>query len=778
MSSRLQLRQVSTVALIASLTWFASLAAAPPPQISYQGVLRDAAGNPRSGSFAMTFRFFDASVAGNEILVDNHAGASTVVVDGGLFDVSLGSGTLSDGAAVLPGDPYLTLAQVFRDFSAVWMQISVGAETLMPRVQVLSTPYALNASNLNGLPGGSYLDTSSSAQTKAGPLTVGSQVDVFGRLRLRNEFFASVDFAEGNDPAACRVAWDIADDALEVSRRMQVGGPLMVGNTTSLPPAYNRFGSAGAPDSGDMTHVGDVYVEADVEVDGSLYLSGTLRMKDEGPDGTQQIQFYDDGAVANEILQWDDSVDRFELTNALATEGPLRVGNINGGDVAYNHLGAPGTAADAESMDGVGDLFVAEDVEVDGDMMLSGNLFLKDSGDDASQFVWFYDGGRIDDEWFSWDDAADRFEVSDSLHVYGDLTANLKNFVQNHPTRSDLEVVYTSLEGDEVTVFTRGTARLEHGVASVVLGESFGLVANPSYGLSAQLTPRGTWAELYVARLSPQVLEVRAHAGAQDAVFDYVVYALRAGYEQFPAIRARRAEAPLPSASAFAADTNYSLEAARSTAAERYLAMHRAAFGLEPELSALSALTTAIGRGAELDPPIQRAPTPEPVEARLSTPASAIAPVAPEAVAPADSVVHARTFRAEAPAVAGVEAVVGAIAAGDIVIVDPASGGALRRSDRPDDPRVVGIAVMEGGVTLGVSTAPSGPQLAIAWTGIVPCHVDATFGAIEPGDLLVSSPTPGHAMKAHDPNPGTVVGKALDRIDSGTATIRVLVMQR
>jgi hypothetical protein len=53
--------------------------------------------------------------------------------------------------------------------------------------------------------------------------------------------------------------------------------------------------------------------------------------------------------------------------------------------------------------------------------------------------------------------------------------------------------------------------------------------------------------------------------------------------------------------------------------------------------------------------------------------------------------------------------------------------------------------------------------------------VDASYGAIQPGDLLVSSDTPGYAMKATDPQVGTVIGKALGSLDSGTGVIPVLI---
>jgi hypothetical protein len=53
--------------------------------------------------------------------------------------------------------------------------------------------------------------------------------------------------------------------------------------------------------------------------------------------------------------------------------------------------------------------------------------------------------------------------------------------------------------------------------------------------------------------------------------------------------------------------------------------------------------------------------------------------------------------------------------------------------------------------------------------------VDASYGAIQPGDLLVSSDTPGYAMRATNPQVGTIIGKALGSLDSGTGVIPVLI---
>lgn len=54
-------------------------------------------------------------------------------------------------------------------------------------------------------------------------------------------------------------------------------------------------------------------------------------------------------------------------------------------------------------------------------------------------------------------------------------------------------------------------------------------------------------------------------------------------------------------------------------------------------------------------------------------------------------------------------------------------------------------------------------------------RVDASYGAIQPGDLLVASPNPGYAMKASNPQPGTIIGKALAPWVSGTGAIPVFI---
>jgi hypothetical protein len=58
----------------------------------------------------------------------------------------------------------------------------------------------------------------------------------------------------------------------------------------------------------------------------------------------------------------------------------------------------------------------------------------------------------------------------------------------------------------------------------------------------------------------------------------------------------------------------------------------------------------------------------------------------------------------------------------------------------------------------------------VALAGRVYCNVDATrTAAVEPGDLLTTSATPGYAMKGTDYSraQGAILGKAMERLDKG-----------
>jgi hypothetical protein len=75
----------------------------------------------------------------------------------------------------------------------------------------------------------------------------------------------------------------------------------------------------------------------------------------------------------------------------------------------------------------------------------------------------------------------------------------------------------------------------------------------------------------------------------------------------------------------------------------------------------------------------------------------------------------------------------------------------------------------------GAGDASMSARVPLATSGVVSCKVDTGYGSIRRGDLLTASPTPGHAMLAGSARPGTVLGKALEPMESGVGKIQVLV---
>jgi hypothetical protein len=118
---------------------------------------------------------------------------------------------------------------------------------------------------------------------------------------------------------------------------------------------------------------------------------------------------------------------------------------------------------------------------------------------------------------------------------------------------------------------------------------------------------------------------------------------------------------------------------------------------------------------------------------------------------------------------------------GDVLVVDRAAGRRLMLSRRAYSTRVAGIYSTKPGVLATIHSIDDSAALAeeipLAIVGIVPCKVTAENGPIAPGDLLVTSSTPGYAMKGTNRIRmlGAVVGKALEPLPERKGVIQVLV---
>ncbi len=122
-------------------------AVSAPNLVSYQGRLLNTAGVPLTATSAsIIFRFYTALSGGTCLWSNSSAScatttALTVTLTDGLFSVNLGD-TSASFAAIAD--------TVFADNAAVYLDVNVNGESLSPRRQVVSAPYALNAENLDG----------------------------------------------------------------------------------------------------------------------------------------------------------------------------------------------------------------------------------------------------------------------------------------------------------------------------------------------------------------------------------------------------------------------------------------------------------------------------------------------------------------------------------------------------------------------------------------------------------------------------------------------------
>jgi hypothetical protein len=120
---------------------------------------------------------------------------------------------------------------------------------------------------------------------------------------------------------------------------------------------------------------------------------------------------------------------------------------------------------------------------------------------------------------------------------------------------------------------------------------------------------------------------------------------------------------------------------------------------------------------------------------------------------------------------------------GDVLVIDTTADRQLTLAKTPYSTLVAGIYSTKPGVTATPHTSED-PRLAteipVAIVGIVPCKVTNQNGPIARGDLLVTSSTPGYAMRGSDRTmlPGAIIGKALQPLSGANGKIEVLVTLR
>jgi len=260
---------------------------------------------------------------------------------------------------------------------------------------------------LDSLDSSQFLRSDTSDVFTSGTLTLaaGTVLDVDGETRLDGTLYMDFDgpdgtqsifFHDGGSPAGESFAWNEALDrfALSNTLRLQNSGHLeMTGDSIFLnaagPDATQSiyFYDTGDPlgqsivwddtnsefwVSTDSRVAGAMVVEDDLEIEGTDIRVGTA-----GPDQDQRITFFDNGTSNNESLAWDDSEDRFRFS---------------------------------------------DDLRVDLNVSLGGTqISIEPLGGDGDQSIRFFENGGAGGESIRWDDANDRFEITDELALQGTI---------------------------------------------------------------------------------------------------------------------------------------------------------------------------------------------------------------------------------------------------------------------------------------------------------------------------------------------------------------------
>jgi hypothetical protein len=114
---------------------------------------------------------------------------------------------------------------------------------------------------------------------------------------------------------------------------------------------------------------------------------------------------------------------------------------------------------------------------------------------------------------------------------------------------------------------------------------------------------------------------------------------------------------------------------------------------------------------------------------------------------------------------------------GDVVAL--AIDGRVIRSFQERQASVIGVVSTKPGYQSDLyADLDSSEKIPLAVMGIVPVKVTAANGPIRPGDMLTPSAVPGRAMRSRRIVPGTIIGKAMEGLESGEGLVHMLIMLR
>lgn len=274
-------------------------------------------------------------------------------------------------------------------------------------------------------------------------------------------------------------------------------------------------------------------------------------------DGTVGSADLADGAVvagklaANAVTS--DRILDATITSTDIADGAINSQKIAAGAISSGHIANHSIGSDD----------IAVEITLGNPSVGSGALYLKSgldlytiimgSSDNFGGLLYTYDGtgrlingmnsdnGNVFGSHFSAYNAEDNLTAGINGET-GEVFGNLKSFVVADPTQSGRVIQYSSVEGPEAAIYCRGQVELVAGAAHVAFPEHFSAMAAPGT-MTVTLTPRSLLSKGVAAvNVSTDGMDIgELQNGNGSYAVDYVIYAVRKGFEDYQVYRTRNA---------------------------------------------------------------------------------------------------------------------------------------------------------------------------------------------------------------------------------------------
>lgn len=219
-----------------------------PHRVHFQGKLVDAAGSPRpDGLYVMKFGFYSSPTGGTWYGDETCQQANRVQVRNGIFSVQLGSCTPVVSPNLFSQYPVYVEVQLPTPATATCATAGCAnwsEPAMTPRLQVGSSPYALNSDTLDGLDADAFAQVAAN-NTFTGTTTFRSNTNSTGAFAIQNSSGASLLVADTTNMQLKVGGGDVLPNAtptlLVVDHKSAAGDPAGVNGAMYYNAAAKKF---------------------------------------------------------------------------------------------------------------------------------------------------------------------------------------------------------------------------------------------------------------------------------------------------------------------------------------------------------------------------------------------------------------------------------------------------------------------------------------------------------------------------------------------------------